>query len=159
MNPNPWGIAVNVFAIVIYLFCTLAIGVASVALLWSLRNIDRTLAPAMAALVGIEKPLVKMVETLDGVSAVASELKELKEGDLRIIQAQVKSVGELRLAIEEFHGALFAPAPEKAQRRRGASGVDEQAEIVAEQRAAEKNGNQPDLAEFLEQRGKHGGVV
>lgn len=162
MSPTPWYIFTNVFAIVVYLLCTLAVGLASGVVVWALRRIDKTVAPAMASLVAMEKPLAKMVETLDAVSAASSELKELKDGDLRIMQQQVKSITELRMVVEEFHAALFAEKPEPRRPRRAPpTGTDEQAEILAEKRGEEarRNGEVANIADLLENRAKHGGVV
>ena len=161
MNPNAWSIFVNVLAIVILLICTLTLALASAVTVWSLRRIDKSLAPGMAAMVAMEKPLAKMVETLENVSEAASELKDLQEGNMRVVGALVKSANEFRATVEEFHAAVFA-GPETVRRRRpGPTGVDEQDEIEREKRTAEGNGNRTagELAELLEQRGKHGGVV
>jgi len=62
LSPTPWYIATNVLAIVVFLFCTLAVAVASAVVIWSLRRIDKTLAPAMASLVAMDKPLAALAE-------------------------------------------------------------------------------------------------
>lgn len=161
MSPSPWFIAVNVLAIIVFMLCTFVVALCTGVVVWTLRRLDAVLAPAMGAVVAVVKPLSELAENLENVATVASELKDLQEGDVNAIRAQVKAVNELRATIEEFE-QLLVPAetsPSPARRRRGAGGTDEQAEMAAERRKAERQATTSVDAEFLEERAKHGGVV
>jgi hypothetical protein len=115
-----------------------------------------TLAVGAAAFylrrVAVELVSVKdVVPAVEGLRQVASEVKGIQEGEVRILQDTGRSIVELRQVVEEFGGMVFGGG-------RRPQDVTEAGEIAAERRRKERGGGVT-LGENLMEVGKRVGTV
>ena len=148
-----WYPVVQIFAIVAYLASVLILAVIAAGTCWISWRATRSLVSIADSLSKSVDSVINLPEMVARVEKVMTEVRDLQEGEIRVIRSTEKAIRDLIGTIEEFEGMLIKPK-ERPQR---VQPTNESAEITAERRRQEQGGGL-DL-EALAQVGKHVGTV